>query len=113
MQVPAAVTKALQELDSPPDDASNEALRLPVSVGERREDTDHTGAPSYVVDAIFNADVVSQEGAGQENRVCHLQRRCGERPRSRPNKLSVTCVEGHRQPRRRVACYLQCGHGAV
>lgn len=59
LQMPASVSKALQELDSPMDAASNEALRFPVSVGERREDADHTGAPSYVVDAIFNADVVS------------------------------------------------------
>ena len=56
--MPANVSNALQQLGSTMDSAGNEALRFPLSVGERREDTDHTGAPSYVVDAIFNADVV-------------------------------------------------------
>lgn len=57
-QMPESVSKALDGLQSPLDAASKEALRFPVSVGERREDADHTGAPSYVVDAIFNSDVV-------------------------------------------------------
>lgn len=57
-QMPASVSNALQQLGSSMDPAGNEALRFPLSVGERREDADHTGAPSYVVDAIFNADVV-------------------------------------------------------
>jgi hypothetical protein len=59
LQMPASVSNALQQLGSSMDPAGNEALRFPLSVGERREDADHTGAPSYVVDAIFNADVVS------------------------------------------------------
>lgn len=62
--MPANVSNALQQLGSTMDSAGNEALRFPLSVGERREDTDHTGAPSYVVDAIFNADVVRYLAVG-------------------------------------------------
>jgi PIH1 N-terminal domain len=61
--MPESVSDALQQLGSTSmDGAANEALRFPLSVGERREDVDHTGAPCYVVDAIFNADIVRTAG---------------------------------------------------
>jgi PIH1 N-terminal domain len=71
LQMPASVSNALQQLGTSLDPAGNEALRFPLSVGERREDADHTGAPSYVVDAIFNADVVRHLAAHQPRCLVH------------------------------------------
>ncbi len=58
-QIPEAAAKALEELNSPEGSPGNEALRFPLSLGQRQEDVDHTGALCYVFDAIFNIDVVS------------------------------------------------------
>lgn len=57
--MPEEVSKALDEWQQLGEQQSGEALRLPMSCGDMREDVDKKGESCITVDCIFNNDVIA------------------------------------------------------